>query len=145
MSTATRLKALAAKFDAKHHAKILALCAEDKTDDQIASCIEADDQAALQARCDAAEAKVAELQAQVTDLQAQLAAKNPAADATATATRGVKPVPHTAAGQKAEASAVDAPKTISDGIRVVLGENPTMKPLAARAEARKRWPDLKHV
>jgi hypothetical protein len=157
--TLERLQNLRKAHAAKHHPKVLALCAEGQTDEQIADEIKKDDQAEATARAAAMEQELATAKATLAAMVATpgqacpccgqiVPAAAPAADS-ATPTPDAKAhaakasktvVAHQAGG--AEAKTGDDPKTVTEGIVRLRAENPKMTASAARAEALKRWPTV---
>jgi hypothetical protein len=145
---ADRLKALAAKFPA-HLAKVVALAADGKTDDEINQAVCADQMADALARAQAAEDKLAGMVAtpgeacpccgQIVPKADELAASEAAKAAHAQAARAV---PHRAAGPAATAGKSGEPKTTTEAIKALMAEDPKLKASAARLLADKRWPNL---
>lgn len=153
--TPERLQNLRKAHAAKHHSKVLALCAEGQTDEQIADEIKKDDQAEATARAAATEQELATAKAALAAMVATpgeacpcCGQVVPVADPATTSTdakahaakAATKGVPHQAGGSEAKTG--DDPKTVTEGIVRLRAENPKMTASAARAETLKRWPTV---
>jgi hypothetical protein len=155
MITAERLQNLQKAHAAKHHGKILALCAAGMDDTQIAAQVQQDDQAEAAAAAAAQAEQLAKCQAALDAMVAtpgqacpccgqMVPVADPATtspDAKAHAAKAAKTgVPHRVGNT--EVKIEENPKTVTEGIVRLRAENPKLTALAARSLALKRWPAM---